>query len=38
MPFDALPVLEVDGHKIAQSITIARFLARQFGLFLLLFN
>ncbi|GMT07395.1 hypothetical protein PENTCL1PPCAC_29569 [Pristionchus entomophagus] len=31
MPFDALPVLEVDGEKIAQSITIARFLARTFG-------
>ncbi|GMT36212.1 hypothetical protein PFISCL1PPCAC_27509, partial [Pristionchus fissidentatus] len=31
MPFDALPVLDVDGTKIAQSLTIARFLAREFG-------
>ncbi|GMR38232.1 hypothetical protein PMAYCL1PPCAC_08427, partial [Pristionchus mayeri] len=31
MPFDALPVLDVDGTKIAQSMAIARFLARKFG-------
>ncbi|CAJ0564184.1 unnamed protein product, partial [Mesorhabditis spiculigera] len=30
-PFGQLPLLEVDGVIIAQSITIARFLARRFG-------
>jgi len=27
-----MPVLEVDGVKVPQSMTIARFLAKQFGL------
>ena len=31
MPFGQLPILEVDGEKIAQSLTIARFLASEFG-------
>ena len=31
MPFGQLPVLEVDGEKISQSLTIARFLAAEFG-------
>ncbi|CAJ0932389.1 unnamed protein product, partial [Mesorhabditis belari] len=30
-PFGQIPLLEVDGTMIAQSITIARFLARRFG-------
>ncbi|VDM83312.1 unnamed protein product, partial [Strongylus vulgaris] len=30
MPFEQLPVLEVDGKRIAQSYTICRFLARRF--------
>ena len=32
MPGGQLPVLEIDGEKIAQSITIARFLANKFNL------
>lgn len=32
MPFGQLPILEVDGEKISQSLTIARFLAGEFGL------
>ncbi|XP_077998947.1 putative glutathione S-transferase 6 [Glandiceps talaboti] len=32
VPFGALPVLEVDGTTIAQSLAIARFLANEFGL------
>ncbi|CAD6195768.1 unnamed protein product [Caenorhabditis auriculariae] len=31
MPFAKLPVLEVDGVQIPQSLAIARFLARKFG-------
>ncbi|KHJ76518.1 hypothetical protein OESDEN_23862 [Oesophagostomum dentatum] len=31
MPFEQLPVLEVDGKRIAQSYAICRFLARRFG-------
>ncbi|CAJ0605923.1 unnamed protein product [Cylicocyclus nassatus] len=31
MPFEQLPVLEVDGKRIARSYTICRFLARRFG-------
>jgi len=31
-PFGQLPILEVDGVKIAQSCAIARYLARQYGL------
>lgn len=31
-PFGQLPVLRVDGHEICQSHTIARYLAREFGL------
>ena len=27
-----LPVLEYDGKKLSQSITIARFLAKEFGI------
>jgi glutathione S-transferase len=33
MPFQALPVLEVDGTQIAQSNTINRYLGRQGGLY-----
>lgn len=32
MPLGQMPVLEVDGFKLPQSMTIARFLARQFNL------
>ena len=32
MPLSQMPVLEVDGVKLPQSMTIARFLAKQFGL------
>jgi len=31
-PFGTIPVLEVDGHQIAQSKVIERFLSRRFGL------
>jgi glutathione S-transferase len=32
MPLGQMPVLEVDGVKLPQSITICRFLAKQFQL------
>jgi len=32
MPFAKVPVLEVDGKKIDQSIAISRYLAKQCGL------
>ena len=31
MPFNQMPVLDVDGKKIPQSLAIARFLAKQYG-------
>lgn len=32
MPFGQVPIFEVDGKVLTQSITIARYLARQHGL------
>lgn len=32
MPFGQVPVLEIDGKKISQSVAIARYLAKQCGL------
>ena len=32
LPFGQLPVLEVDGVTISQSMAIARYLANEFGL------
>lgn len=33
MPLQQAPVLEYNGEKLAQSMTIARFLAREYGLY-----
>ena len=32
MPFETVPVLEVDGVKYSQSIAIVRYLGRKYGL------
>ena len=32
LPYGQLPILEYNGEVLCQSITIARFLAKQFGL------
>ena len=32
LPYGKLPILEYNGEVLCQSITIARFLAKQFGL------
>lgn len=32
MPMGQLPTLEVDGHRVHQSISIARYLAKRVGL------
>nr|QCX41803.1 glutathione S-transferase [Pagiophloeus tsushimanus] len=31
-PFGKLPILEIDGKRVSQSVAIARYLAKQFGL------